>query len=224
VVVTSSIAAIAYGHAAERYAATAAPMTAADWTEVDGPHVTAYAKSKTLAERAAREFMASEGGATELATVNPSGIFGPPLGRDIGTSMIIVQRLLKGDLPGLPRLGFQIVDVRDTADLHLMAMTVEGAAGGRFVAAGEFMWFADIARTLREEVPDIAGKVPTRQVPDWVLRIYSLIDAQARTIQGELGRYRRVDAAESRAMGWTPRPARQTLAENARALAAIGAI
>jgi dihydroflavonol-4-reductase len=224
VVVTSSVAAIAYGHAAERYTAEAAPMTSADWTNVDGPHVTAYAKSKTLAERAAREFIASEGGATELATVNPSGIFGPPLGRDIGTSMIIIQRLLKGDLPGLPRLGFQVVDVRDVADLHIMAMTAEGAAGGRFPATGEFKWFADIAQTLRAEVPDIAGKVPTRRVPDWVLRAYSLIDAQARGIQGELGRWRRVDAAESRALGWTPRPARQTLADNARALAAIGAV
>jgi nucleoside-diphosphate-sugar epimerase len=127
VVVTSSVAAIAYGHGAERYTASATPMTEADWTNIDGPHVSAYAKSKTLAERAAREFIAREGGATELVTVNPSGIFGPTLGRDIGTSLIIVERLLKGSMPGLPRLGFQVVDVRDTADLHVTVMTAEGA-------------------------------------------------------------------------------------------------
>jgi nucleoside-diphosphate-sugar epimerase len=223
VVVTSSVAAIAYGHGPERYAPDAAPMTEADWTNIDGSHVSAYAKSKTLAERAAREFIAHEGGATELVTVNPSGIFGPTIGRDIGTSLIIVQRLLKGALPGLPRLGFQVVDVRDTADLHVKVMTDERAAGGRYPATGEFLWFDEFARVLREEVPELAGKVPTRKIPDWVLQAYGLIDAQARAVRGELGRTRRVDAGASRALGWSPRPARETLADSARSLAALGA-
>ena len=224
VVVTSSVAAIAYGHGRERYRADASPMTEADWTDVDGPHVTPYAKSKTLAERAARDFIAHEGGATELVTVNPSGVFGPTLGRDIGTSLIIVERLLKGAMPGLPHIDFQAVDVRDAADLHLRVMTNPEAAGGRYVAAGDFIGFEDFARILREEVPELARKVPTRRLPDWLLQVVALVDPQARAIRGELGRTRRVSSQSARALGWNPRPVRETLADSARSLVALGIV
>jgi dihydroflavonol-4-reductase len=168
--------------------------------------------------------MAAEGGATELATVNPSGVFGPTLGRDIGTSLIIVERLLKGALPGLPRIGFQVVDVRDTADLHLIAMTAPQAPGARLVAAGEFIWFEGLARILREEVPDLARKIPTRRVPDWLLQVVALFDPQARAIRFELGRTRQVSSESALALGWTPRPVAQTLADSARSLAALGVV
>jgi dihydroflavonol-4-reductase len=219
VVVTSSVAAIAYGHAAARYRPGAAPMTEADWTEVGGPGVSAYARSKTLAERAARDWAAAEGRGTELVTVNPSGIFGPTLGRDIGASLVIVQRLLRGALPGLPRIGFQVVDVRDAADLHLLAMTRPGLAHARLVAAGDFLWFADFARTLREQLPaDEARRVPTRPLPGWVLRLVALADAQARSVVDEIDRVRVVDAGAARALGWSPRPAARTIADSARSL------
>ena len=224
VVVTSSVAAIAYGHAADRYRPGAPPLTASDWTDVDGPHVSAYAKSKTLAERAARDFIAREGGGTELVTVNPSGIFGPTLGRDLGTSLIIIERLLKGSLPGLPRIGFQVVDVRDTADLHLLAMTAPEAAGGRYAATGEFVWFTELARILRERAPDIARKVPTRRLPDWLLRAVAVVDPQARAITGELGRTRRVSADDARSLGWAPRSVEETRADSARSLVVRGAV
>ena len=225
VVITSSIAAVAYGHALERYRADARPMTAADWTQVDGPDVSAYAQSKTLAERAAREWAASEGGAMEIATVNPSGIFGPTLGRDTGTSLVIVERLLKGALPGLPPIGFQVVDVRDTADLHLLAMTRPEAAGARLVATGEWMWFADFARILRETLPAAeARRVPTRRLPGWLLRVVGLVDPQARGVVAELGRVRRVDSDAAQALGWTPRPARETIRDSARSLIDLGVV
>ncbi len=225
VVVTSSVAAVAYGHAPERYRIDAPPMTAADWTEVDGPGVSAYAQSKTLAERAAREWAASEGGVMEIATVNPSGIFGPTLGRDTGTSLVIVERLLKGALPGLPPIGFQVVDVRDTADLHLLAMTRPEAAGGRLVATGEWTWFADFARTLREVLPaHESGRVPTRRLPGWLLRMVALVDPQARGVVSELGRVRKVDSGPARALGWTPRPARDTILDSARSLIDLGIV
>jgi nucleoside-diphosphate-sugar epimerase len=224
VVVTSSIAAIAYGHPLERYRPDAPPMAESDWTDVDGPHVTAYAKSKTLAEHAAREFMTREGGATELVTVNPSGIFGPTLGHDLGTSLIIVRRLLRGAIPGLPRIGFQVVDVRDTADLHLRVMRAPQAAGGRYIAAGEFVWFEDFARILREEVPELAGKVPTRRLPDWLLQAVALVDPQARSVLGELGRTRRVSSQSAQALGWSQRPIREALADSARSLVALGVV
>jgi nucleoside-diphosphate-sugar epimerase len=148
----------------------------------------------------------------------------PTVGGDIGTSLIIVQRLLKGAMPGLPRIGFQVVDVRDTADLHLMVMTAPQAAGGRYLASGEFIWFEDMARILREEVPDLAAKVPTRRLPDWLLQVVALVDPQARGIRGELGRTRRVSAEASLDLGWRPRPLRETLADSARSLVAMGAI
>jgi nucleoside-diphosphate-sugar epimerase len=218
VVVTSSVAAMTYGHGPERYRPDSPPMTEGDWSNVDGPYITAYAKSKTLAERAARDFMQRHGGATELVTVHPSLIIGPTLGRDIGTSLIIVQRLLKGALPGLPRIGFQVVDVRDVADLHLRVMIDPDAAGRRYVAAGEFIWFAEFARILREVVPELSRKVPTRRVPDWFVHMFALVDPQARALRGELGRTRRVSSESSRALGWSPRPIRETFAETARSL------
>ena len=199
-------------------------MTADDWTDVDARGVPAYAKSKTLAERAARAFVAHDGGATELATVNPSAIFGPALGRDIGTSLIIVDRLLKGALPGIPRIGFQVVDVRDAADLHLRAMTAPEAAGGRYVAAGEFVWLEDLVRLLREEVPELSRKTPRRRLPDRLLHAASLVDPQVRSIRGELRRERKVSAESALALGWRPRPASETFADSAKSLAAIGGV
>jgi dihydroflavonol-4-reductase len=224
VVLTSSVAAIAYGHPADRYRANSPPMTEADWTDVNGPHVTPYAKSKTLAERAAREFIAREGGATELVSVNPTGIFGPTLTPDIGTSMIIIERLLKGALPGLPNIGLQVVDVRDTADLHLLVMTAPGVAGGRFAATSDFYWFHEFAALLRKAVPDLAGKVPTRRLPDWLITPVGWFDPQARAISGELGRVRRTSDAAARALGWKTHPTLETLADSARSLVALGVV
>ena len=111
VVMTSSFAAVGYGHKDE-----AAPFDETSWTDLDAPGLTAYAKSKTIAERAAWDFVAKEGG-IELAVVNPVGVFGPALGPDLSTSVMIVKRMLDGSLPGLPRLKFGVVDARDVADL-----------------------------------------------------------------------------------------------------------
>ena len=225
VVVTSSVAAVGYGHAASRYRIDSPPMTAADWTEVGAPDVSAYAKSKTLAERAARDWIAQEGGGMEIATVNPAGIFGPTLGRDLGTSLIIVERLLKGALPGLPPIGLQVVDVRDTADLHLLAMTRPEAAGARLVATADWMWFADFARLLREALPAAEGRrVPTRRLPGWALRLVALVDPQARAVVPEIDRVRRVSNAESVALGWSPRPACETIRDSARSLIDLGVV
>ena len=123
VVLTSSFAAIGYGHSPRR-----PPFDETSWTDVDGPGVSAYAKSKTLAERAAWDFVAKEGG-LELAVVNPVGVFGPVLGPDTSTSIPVIKRLMDGAMPGLPRLRFGVVDVRDVADLHLRAMTAPAGQG-----------------------------------------------------------------------------------------------
>ena len=117
-VVTSSFAAIGYGHVRRSH-----PFDETDWSELDGPAVQPYPKSKTLAERAAWHFVAQEGGGLELATVNPVAVLGPVLGPDVSTSIAMVQALLAGRIPAVPRISFGLVDVRDVADLHLRAMT-----------------------------------------------------------------------------------------------------
>ena len=135
VVLTSSFAAIGYGQRPQE-----APFNETNWTDPNGDDVRPYVKSKTLAERAAWDFIAKEGGNLELSVVNPVGVFGPVLGPDYSTSILIVQRLMDGALPGCPKLYFGVVDVRDVADLHLRAMTHPAAKGERFLAvAGDFM-------------------------------------------------------------------------------------
>ncbi len=135
VVLTSSFAAIGYGRKP-----TDRPFSEENWTDLNGDDLTAYVKSKTLAERAAWDFVGHDGGTLELSVVNPVGVFGPVLGPDYSTSIELVRRLMDGAMPGCPRLSFGIVDVRDVADLHLRAMTNPAAKGQRFLAvAGEFM-------------------------------------------------------------------------------------
>src|SRR3954471_21844563 len=142
VVLTSSFAAIGYGHKPQ-----SSPFNESSWTEPNGPDVQPYAKSKTLAERAAWDFVTREGGNLELAVVNPVGVFGPVLSADYSTSILLIQRLMDGAMPGCPRLYFGVVDVRDVADLHLRAMTDAAAKGERFFAvSGDFMSILDIAK------------------------------------------------------------------------------
>lgn len=161
VVVTSSCGAIYYGHPLQE-----APFDETSWTNVEGGEMSAYVKSKALAERAAWDFIRAQGGALELATINPAGIFGPALGVDDSASLDLVKRLLNG-MPGCPQLYFGVVDVRDVADLHLRAMTDPAANGQRFIAvSGECMSMLDIAKVLKARLGDSARKVPMRPLPN----------------------------------------------------------
>ncbi|HEY1885654.1 MAG TPA: aldehyde reductase, partial [Roseiarcus sp.] len=147
VVLTSSFAAIGYGAPKDRTAV----FTEEDWTKLNDPTVQAYPKSKTIAERAAWDFIAREGGGLELAVVNPVLVLGPVLGPDVSSSIVLVKRLLNGAMPGCPDLWFGVVDVRDVADLHLKAMTAPAARGERFLATGgDFVSVRKIAEMLKE--------------------------------------------------------------------------
>lgn len=221
VVLTSSFAAIGYGHAPQR-----APFDETRWTNLAGADVRPYVKSKTLAEQAAWDFVAKDGGGLELAVVNPVGVFGPVLGPDVSTSILIVQRLLDGAMPGLPRLSFGVVDVRDVADLHIRALTHPAANGERFLAvAGDFMSIRDIALVLKRRLGAAAKKVPTMQVPNWVVRVAALRDRAAGQIVPELGKARNATSEKARRLlGWSPRSAEDAIIATAESLMRLGLV
>ena len=219
VVLTSSLAAISYGHTSlDR------TFTEQDWTDLDGSHVSAYAKSKTLAERAAWDFVDGEGGSPELAVVNPVGLLGPVLGPDMSTSLILIRRLLDRSMPALPRLSFSLVDVRDVADLHLRAMTDPAARGERFLAvAGAPMWIADVARVLRDRLGAAGARVPARELPDLLVRLASRADPSLRGYVPELGKVKRASAEKARrVLGWEPRSSEESIVASAESLIALG--
>ena len=219
VVLTSSFVAIGYGQPPRT-----APFDERDWTNLNGPDLTAYAKSKTLAERAAWEFLAREGGGLELSVINPVGIFGPALGPDYATSVEIVQRFLDGSVPVCPRISFGGVDVRDVADLHLRAMTSPAAKGERFLAvAGEVITLIEVATILKRHFGAVARRVPTRTMPDWLVRVLAGFIPDLRLIAGELGNVRHLTNAKAkRVLGWTPRSNEDSLVATAESLQRLG--
>lgn len=214
VVLTSSFAAIGYGQGDR-----AEPYTEADWTDVNGPAVQAYMKSKTLAERAAWDFVTAEGSGLELAVVNPVGIFGPVLNADLSSSIELVQQLMTGKLPGTPDLWFGIIDVRDVASLQLLAMTDPRAAGQRHLAvAGDSMSLHELARLLHERM---GTKLP-RALPDWLVRLLGLFNPMAAAAVPRLGIRANASNAKARALGWTPRSNVDAVIATAESLRALG--
>jgi dihydroflavonol-4-reductase len=207
-------------------AATSRPLSEPDsesdetvWTDGDDVSAGAYARSKTIAEKAAWELVRNQGNGTSLAVVNPALVLGPVFGPDYSDSVQIVERLLKGRIPGLPHLGFCVVDVRDVADLHLRAMTAPEAAGERFIAAGEFAWMAEIASMLRARLPERVSKIPTAKAPDLMIRLAALVDHDLKTVTPSLGHKRVFSSAKAeRILGWKPRPIEETLFDCARSL------
>lgn len=221
VVLTSSFAAVGYGHKDHTriYSET-------DWTDLDGPTIFPYIKSKTLAERAAWDFVAREGGGLELSVVNPVGVLGPVLGPDYSSSIQLVQRLMAGAMPGWPQIYFGIVDVRDVADLHLRAMTHPAAKGERFLAvAGEAMGMQDIAKVLKARMGSAAAKVPTRQLPNWIVRLAAIRDPSLRATTPQLGKKRESTGEKARRLlGWNPRSNEEAVIATAESLVRLGLV
>lgn len=218
---TSSVAAILAGHPREREA----PYTEADWTVLDGPGVTAYERSKTLAEREGRAIAADAGPAFHYSTVNPGFVLGPVLDADVGASADLILMMLKGKYPGTPRMSFPVVDVRDVAKAHRLALETDQPAGGRYLVASEPAWMVDIARAVRAGLGDDARRVPTRQLPDLVVRIVALFDGAARTSVPKLGLHSRFDNSLTRkALGMDFIPLRESAPAMARSLIAVGLV
>ena len=205
-VLTSSFAAVGYGHVVE-----GRQYDERDWTDITGPDAHPYIQSKAIAERAAWDFIKSDGGVTELAVVNPVGIFGPALGSSLSTSVDMIRQMLAGEMPEAASLSFGVVDVRDVADLHLRAMTDPAAAGERFLATSEGETsLLGVATMLRQAFPSFADRLPEREADG---------DAAGPAI-------RRSATAEKarRVLGWTARPAGEAVIASAQSLIDLGVL
>lgn len=215
VVLTSAFHAVGWGHPHDDRT-----FTEKDWTLLDGPGVDAYGKSKTLAERAAWDFMASEGGSMELATMLPVAVMGPVMGRDISGANHLVAMMLDGKMPGFPHLFIPIVDVRDVASAHILAMKASGAAGERFLLSnGPAIAMKEIGAAIRAKLGEAATRVPTRSIPDLVVRLGALFSVRFRAIAPDLGYAKKTSNEKARrVLGWTPRDPHEAIVAAAESM------
>ncbi|MBN8843387.1 MAG: NAD-dependent epimerase/dehydratase family protein [Sphingomonadales bacterium] len=219
-VLTSSMAAIAYGHGNG-----GGIYSEADWTNLDNPDVMPYPRSKTAAERAARDWARAEGGTMEFASINPAAVFGPLLSDDLSTSIELVKQLLEGKVPMCPDIGFGIIDVRDVADLHYRALTAPDIRDERYVCSGPFLKMIDVANILTANLGDKARKVPTRKMPDWLLKLFALVRPELKQLVAELGNVRGGDSSHAmQTLGWTMRTPEEAILATANSLIERGIV
>ena len=219
VVLTSAFGAVGMGHKPMKR-----PFDETDWSNPDRK-IAPYQKSKTLSERAAWDFIAKEGRGLELSAVNPVAVMGPALGPDYSHSIRLIKSLLDGQ-PGCPRINSGYVDVRDVADLHLRAMTDPAASGERFIAiAGESMWMVEVANILRRRMGAAASKVPTREIPNWLVRLLALTNPALKSVAPllEISMNATSEKAE-RLLGWSPRSAEESIVAAAESLVRLGLV
>jgi dihydroflavonol-4-reductase len=216
---TSSSVAVMYGHPKDRTAA----FTESDWSNLDGAGISAYAKSKTLAERAAREHIALTKPDMHYSTVNPGFVLGPLLDRDMGTSGEVIRMFLKGKYPGCPKLSFATVDVRDIAKMHRLALETTEPGGGRYIGVSETAWFIDMMRPIKAKLGNAARKVPGRELPNFMIRLIGIFDPAARGIVPELGHFMTMDNSHTRkALGMEFIPVSESAPAMAQSLVDLG--
>ena len=215
VVLTSSIAAVMYGREKGKRSAV---YNESNWTDVTNrKDTTPYYRSKTLAERAAWDFMINDKSGMELVSVCPGAILGPVLERDFGTSANMVIKMLDGSMPAFPKLGFEIVDVRSVADLLIRAMEMPRAANQRFLATAGYISFAEIATILRKAYPK--RKIPSMLVPSFLVELFSMFDKTLKPILADLGATRTADHSKALHMlQWQPIPNEEAVLSCARSV------
>ncbi|MDC9822170.1 aldehyde reductase [Devosia sp. ZB163] len=196
IVLTSSVAAIAYGHEREQQRT----FTEADWSNLESPRITPYQESKTRAEQEAWRLAEGFGARERLAVINPGAILGPLLDDDPGTSGLIAIRLLNGSMPGTPRMSFSVIDVRDVAAAQVAAMTDPAAGGRRFILADREMTLQEMADAIQTGLKRPNVRTPRFELPNWLVRLVALFDRQIRDNTAELGRTRPVNGDAGRAL------------------------
>jgi nucleoside-diphosphate-sugar epimerase len=221
VVLTSAFHAVSWGHPHDDHV-----FTEADWTVLDGPGTDAYGRSKTLAERAAWDFVAAEGGSLELVTMLPVAVMGPIMGTDVSGSNHIIQNMLNGGMPAFPHLYIPIVDVRDVATAHVLALEHADAAGERFLLSnGPALRMDAIGAAMRSHLGAGAAKVPTRVIPNAVVRAGALANPQFRAMVPDLDYSKKTSNEKARTMlGWSPRPAEDAIVAAGESMVARGVV
>ncbi|MFZ6642357.1 NAD-dependent epimerase/dehydratase family protein [Undibacterium sp. TC4M20W] len=195
------------------------------WTDTSDAMLGPYRLAKTLAERAAWDFMSGQSGPTTLTTILPAAVLGPVFSAHYSHSLNLMQRMLSGSLPRLPQLGFCVVDVRDVVDLHISAMLAPEAAGERYIAASEWMWLAEIAGVLRSNLGNSAQKVPTKAMADFLFRTVALFNRPMQFVTPLLGRKHVFTSDKAKRMlDWNPRPAATTIVDSAQCAIALGVV
>ena len=220
VVMTSSVAAVAMGHPPDEKV-----RTEADWSNPD--QCDPYPKSKTLAEKAAWDFVKSlpTERRFELAVINPGFVLGPLLNADQGTSGELIRKLMVRDMPACPEIGFAPVDVRDVATAHRLAMELPNAAGNRYICAGEHIWVQDIAKILAAEYNPRGYRIPTGKLPYVLMWIIACFDKAVNLALTFVGRKEIVSSAKAqRELGWRMRPVRESILDTARTMIEHGVV
>ncbi|MEM1053392.1 MAG: NAD-dependent epimerase/dehydratase family protein, partial [Pseudomonadota bacterium] len=193
-VLTSSAAAIAYGHPIAK-----TQFSHEDWTVTSSSDVAAYAKSKTIAEQSARDWAGKNAPEMVFCSVNPVAVFGPIANDDLSTSIEMVQKLLDGSIPLAPNMGIGVVDVRDVVTAHVAALELpdDVVRDGRFPLQEKFLWLREMSAILRERAPELASKAPSRGMPDFLVKLLSPFLDEMKTLKNELGKTRDVDGSHS---------------------------
>jgi dihydroflavonol-4-reductase len=216
VILTSSVGAVYKGSGL----VNGKTLNELDWTDPDNPRATAYEASKTLAERAAWEFVA-ERGEMKLTTINPGGVFGPAMDMHYGALLEYVERFLCGAVPMVANLTFSIVDVRDVARMHVAAMDQPESVGERFIASAGDVSMVELAQLLADEYPD--RKISTRKAPDFLIRSVATFVPMLRAVVGSLGTDNPIDGTKaSTTFDFTYITPQEAVLESARYLVANG--
>lgn len=217
---TSSAAAIAYGHPEKDH------FDYRDWTNLDAD-VPPYIESKTVAERAGRDWVAENAPGMVFCSVNPVAVFGPIDNDDLSTSIEMVKQIIDGSIPLLPNMGISVCDVRDVAKAHVLAIEApaDKIRGERFPTATKFMWISEMAEVVRRRAPEYAGKVATRKMPDWLVKLLAPIVPTLKQVKSELGNVRDVSGAHTEeVLGYKFIDPEQTLEDTARSLVEHGIV
>ena len=201
-------------------------VTEADWGDATDTRIGAYSQSKIIAERAAWDEIEQRGnGFTTLTSVVPSFIQGPVIGRTLSPSTQLLSRMLNGQVAAVPNIKLSIVDVRDCAELHVLAMAAPAAANQRYIGTNEVLWMREVAICLKTDLSDDSRLVSVRSLPDWIVRIAAWFSAEAAFVAKSLGKDIRYDSGKARKeLGWNARPARETIVDGARSLIQAGLI
>ncbi|MGQ2374870.1 SDR family oxidoreductase [Companilactobacillus zhachilii] len=215
VVLTSAYGAIFAGHKNR-----ATPYTEKDWTNLNAENIHPYQKSKTMSEMAAWNFIKTEGQGLELAAVNPVGVMGPVLSAKYSHSNIQIQEMLEGKINALPKIDSGYVDVRDVASLHILAMTSAKANGERFLATtGETLSMMEVADILREAFPEYAKKLPTKLLPNFIVKTAAFFQPQLRMIASIVDEYAETSNEKAKLLlGWQPRSAKTAIIATAQSM------